>query len=121
MRKSFARVVTLAALLEATAAVSAFASGSYSSRPPVPPAKAGDAMKLDREKYGLGQKVYEGAVMTPGGGSAEAQMARLKAAQMKLPADAAKTKDLVSLAGKLSAAQLDALEYFVAHRFAMKK
>ncbi len=78
-------------------------------------------MSLDREKYGLGQKVYEGGVMTPGEGNADAQMVRLKVVQAKLPADAAKMKDLVALAGKLSAEQLTALEYFVEQRFAMKK
>ena len=78
-------------------------------------------MKMNQEKYGLGQKVYEGSAMTPGGGSADAQMARLKVAQMQLPADAAKMKDFPALAGKLSAAQLDALEYYVAQRFPMKK
>jgi hypothetical protein len=76
---------------------------------------------MDREKYGLGQKVYEGSAMTPGGGDVDAQRARLKAVQMKLPADAMKMKDLPAMAGKLSAAQLDALEYFVAQRFGMKK
>lgn len=121
MRKSSAGVIILAMLLGATAAVPAFASGSYSGRPPTPPSKAKDGMKMDREKYGLGQKVYEGSVMTPGGGNADAQMARLKTAQMKLPADAAQMKDLASLAGKLSETQLDALEYFVEQRFAMKK
>jgi hypothetical protein len=123
MRKASVRTLLLSALLGASAASPALASGSYSGRPPQPPAKSGDgmAMKMDREKYGLGQKVYEGAVLTPGGGDAEAQRPRLKAAQMKLPADAMKTKDLPALAGKLSAAQLDALEYFVAQRFGMKK
>ena len=121
MRKPSARLVIVAALLGATAAAPAFASGSYTGRPPQPPAKSGSAMKMDREKYGLGQKVYEGSAMTAGGGNADAQMARLKAAQMKLPADAMKMKDLGALAGKLSAAQLDALEYFVTQRFAMKK
>lgn len=105
------------------AATPALASGSYNGRPPQPPTKSGDgmAMKMDREKYALGQKVYEGSAMTPGGGNADAQMARLKSAQMKLPADAMQMKDLPSLAGKLSDAQLDALEYFVAQRFRMKK
>lgn len=78
-------------------------------------------MKLDREKYGLGQKVYEGSVMTPDGGEADAQRQRLSSLQSKLPADAAQTKDLVAMAGKLSASQLDALEYFVEQRFSMKK
>ena len=78
-------------------------------------------MKMDREKYGLGQKVYEGQMKFMGGGDAGAQMERLKMAQAKLPADAMKMKDLPALAGKLSAAELDALEYFVSQRFAMKK
>jgi hypothetical protein len=123
MRISLARIVLLAALLGVAATAPAFASGSYSGRPPKPPAKSGDgmAMKMDREKYALGQKVYEGSAMTPGGGNADVQMARLKAAQMMLPADAMKMKDLPALAGKLSAAQLEALEYFVAQRFGMKK
>ena len=121
MRKSSLRFAVFAALLSAAANAPAHASGSYSGRPPQPPAKTGDTMKMDREKYGLGQKVYDGAAMTPGGGSADAQMARLTAAQRQLPADAAKMKDLPALAGKLSAAQLDALEYYVAQRFALKK
>lgn len=123
MRKSSVRFVILAALFGATAVASALASGSYSGRSPRPPAKSGDgmAMKMDREKYGLGQKVYEGSVMTAGGGNADEQLPRLKAAQGKLPADAMKMKDLTALAGKLTAAQLDALEYFVAQRFGMKK
>ncbi len=123
MHKSSSRLVLLAALLGAAATLPALASGSYTGRPPQPPAKSGDNMtaKMDREKYGLGQKVYDGTAMTPGGGDAAAQAARLKTVQMKRPADAMKMKDLPAMAGKLSAAQLDALEYFVAQRFGMKK
>jgi hypothetical protein len=123
MRKSSVRTLLLSALFSASVTAPALASGSYSGRPPQPPAKSGDGMtmKMDREKYGLGQKVYEGSAMTPGGGDVDAQRARLKAVQMKLPADAMKMKDLPAMAGKLSAAQLDALEYFVAQRFGMKK
>lgn len=119
MITSSSRVLFLAALLGA-AAVPASASGSYSGRPPKPP-MAGGEMKMDREKYGLGQKVYEGQTKLMGGGDAGAQMERLKMAQAKLPADAMKMKNLPALAGKLSAAELDALEYFVGQRFAMKK
>ena len=113
--------IVFAALLGATAAAPVFASGSFSGRPPQPPAESDETMKLDRERYGLGQKVYDGDVMTPSGGGADAQMVRLKALQMKLPADAGAKKNLVALAGKLSEPQLAALEYFVAHRFTMKK
>ncbi len=123
MKTPSLRLLPLAALIAASAVAPALASGSYTGRPPQPPAKSGDgtAMKMDREKYGLGQKVYEGSAMTPGGGDAETQRARLKAAQTKLPADAMKMRDLPALAGKLSATQLDALEYFVAQRFGSKK
>ena len=117
MRKTSALIC--AALVAVASSVPTLASGSYPGRPPRPP--AGDSAKMDQEKYGLGQKVYDGGVMTPGGGNADAQTARLKALQAKLPADAAKMKNLPSLAGKLSPAQLDALEYFVAQRFGMKK
>jgi len=120
MLTSSSRVLCLAALLGVVATVPAFASGSYSGRPPKPPA-AGGEMKMDREKYGLGQKVYEGRMKLMGGGDAGAQMERLKMAQAKLPADAMKVKDLPALAVKLSAVELDALEYFVSQRFAMKK
>ena len=123
MRKPLASSLIFAALLAAMTATPLFASGGYKGIPPKPPAKAGEkmTMKMDREKYGLGQKVYDGEAMTPGGDSAAAQMARLKSAQMKLPPDAMKMKDLTGLAGKLSPAQLDALEYFVDQRFSMKK
>jgi hypothetical protein len=121
MSLSPVRIILFTALLGAAATLPAVASGSYSGRPPQPPAKTGEAMKMDRDKYALGKNVFEGSSMTPGGGNADAQMARLKAAQTQLPADAAKMKDLPALAGKLSAAQLDALEYYVAQRFAMKK
>lgn len=124
MRKSSTRVVVFAALLGAAVAAPVLASGSYKGRSPKPPAKSegGDTiMKMDREKYGLGQKVYEGSAMTPGGGDADAQTARLKAAQMKLPPDTMEKKDLPALAGKLSNTQLEALEYFVERRFSMKK
>ena len=117
MRKSSIYILFSAALLGATAATPVFASGSFSGRPPKPPSQSGATMKVDSEKYTLGQKVYEGSVMTPGAGNADAQRSRLKTLQMKLPADARK---LESLAGELSDQQLDALEYFVDQRFGMK-
>ncbi|MEO7414844.1 MAG: hypothetical protein ABIZ81_15975 [Opitutaceae bacterium] len=121
MTKTSSRLLLLAGLLGATAAAPAFASGSYSGRPPKPPAQSGGdmKMKMDREKYGLGQKIYEGGARLTGGGDASAQMARLKNVQAQLPPDASKMKDLVGLAGKLSAAELDALEYYVKERFPM--
>jgi len=119
MTTSTTRVLLFATLLGA-AAIPTFASGSYNVRPPKPPAAGGET-KMNREKYGLGQKIYDGSVKPMGGGDASTQVDRLKMAQSKLPADAMKTKNLPALAGKLSAAELDALEYFVDRRFATKK
>ncbi|MEO6246420.1 MAG: hypothetical protein ABIQ12_13380 [Opitutaceae bacterium] len=123
MIKLTPRFLFAVALCGAAATVPASASGSYSGRPPKPPATAtsGGEMKMDREKYGLGQKIYDGGAKLVGGGDANSQLARLKALQGMLPADAMKMKDLPALAGKLSAAEIDALEYFVKQRFAMKK
>jgi hypothetical protein len=121
MKNSVAHTFLVIALLGVTLTAPALASGSYSGRPPKPPANSADTAKMDREKYGLGQKVYDGSVITANGGNAEAQRPRLEAAQMKLPANAAKAKNLSALAGKLSAPQLEALEYFVEQRFGAKK
>src|SRR5213593_496234 len=107
-------------LLGAAAVVPAFASGSYSNRLPTPPAKSDGGMKLDHEKYGLGQKIYDEKIKLMADGDAAAQTERLKALQAKLPASAAKKKNLLALAGKLSTEQLDALEYFIQHGFAEK-
>ena len=111
----------LSSLLGAATVLPALASGSYSGSPPKPPAKLGDGMKLDNEKYGLGQKIYDGKADLMAHGNADAQMEKLKMIQAQLPKEAAMKKDLVAFAGKLSAAELDALDYFVSHRFAMKK
>ncbi len=121
MKITGTHTLLLIALFGVSLTATALASGTYSGRAPKPPAHSVDSAKMDREKYGLGQKVYDGGAMTPGGGNADAQRPRLKAAQMKLPADAAKTKNLSTLAGKLSAPQLEALEYFVEQRFGARK
>ena len=76
-------------------------------------------MSLDREKYGLGQKIYAGKAKLMDSGDAMAQKPRLQTAQAQLPAG--NGVDLVGLAGRLSPEQLDALEYFVKQRFAVKK
>jgi len=111
----------LVPLFAASTLTPTFASGSYSTGRP-PKAKSGMASaQLDREKYGLGQKIYDGKVDLMAQGDMAAQEGRLKAIQSRLPASDATKKDLVSLAGKLTAEQLDALEYFVDRRFPMKK
>jgi hypothetical protein len=119
MMKMNIRIATLAALLGAAAVLPAFASGTYPARPPRPPSEVGGETDHDREKYRLGQKIYAGKIKLTASADAQRQRPRLEAAQAQLPAGA-KT-DLVSLAGRLTEDQLAALEYFVKHRFAMKK
>lgn len=112
----------LAPLFAVCVLTPAFASGSYSTaRPPKAKADQGMGMKLDHEKYGLGQKIYEGKVDLAPQGDAQGQEARLKVLESRIPADNGAKKNLTNLAGKLTPDQLEALEYFVDHRFAMKK
>ena len=120
MRKPFLclRSLVLALLVGAGTASTVFGSGSYSGRPPNPN-HAG--ARIDQEKWEMGKLVYAGAATFAGGGDAHAQTPRLQAAQAMLPSEIAKAKDLVALAGKLSEAQLESLEYFVSRRFAEKK
>jgi hypothetical protein len=94
------------------------ASGSYGARPPRPPAGQ-PAAKLDREKYELGKKVFSGKSMSrpDANVTAASQSARLGALQARLPKSTAKHTDLTALAGKLSATDLDALEYYVHERY----
>lgn len=112
------RAAVAATLLALAGVAPALASGSYSNRAPRPPADAG-AMKLDRDKYHLGQKIYQGEAALPERmeDQVQGQKERLKALQSKLPSEVGVKKDLVMLAGKLTPQQLDALEYYVAHRF----
>ena len=97
----------------------AFASGSSVIRIPVPGAGAAGG-GFDREKFGLGQKIFSGGVKPAGHESAAAQGARLRALQAKLPESVAQKRDLNLLAGRLLPEQLDALEYFVTQRYPAK-
>jgi len=99
------------------APLAASASGSYCACMPKPPAKAG---KVDRDKFDLGQKVFNGKT-APATGDASAQRTRLAALQTQLPEKVAKKKDLTALAGKLTDSQLDALEYYVKERYPASK
>jgi hypothetical protein len=97
----------------------AHASGSYSARPPRPPVTG---TKLDSGKYSLGKKIYTGKAelrASPGAEAAQ-QEARLRALQNRLPKSAGKKVNLPSLAGKLSARELEALEYYVDKRYPAK-
>lgn len=101
--------------------LASLASGSYSARPPRPPAKAtGDKHEHDAAKYELGKSIYNGKANLAATPSPVGADARLAALQASLPANEAKKTNLTALSGKLTAAQLDALEYYVAHRFPKK-
>jgi hypothetical protein len=89
------------------------ASGTYRSNSPRPPSKE----RVDRDKYGLGQKVFNGKA-APAKGDPTRQKPRLAALQASLPAKVAKKKDLTALAGQISDEQLGALEYYVGQRYA---
>jgi hypothetical protein len=98
----------------------AFASGSYCACLPKPPPKGTTTAKVDREKYALGQKTFNGK-SAPVQGNVAAQTPRLQALQKQLPAKVAEKKDLTLLAGKISDEQLAALEYFVTERYPASK
>jgi hypothetical protein len=116
MRNQLGLLVVIAALCSP---LSLLASGSYCACMPKPPPK-GQAGKVDRDKFDLGQKVFSNR-MALAQGDAAAQRPRLQALQAQLPEKVAKKKDLTALAGKLSDQQLEALEYYVAQRYAKTK
>lgn len=112
--------LALAALLSMPAGL--LASGSYCVCLPKPPPKSAAATKADRDKYDLGQKVYNGKTApAPATADAAAQRTRLQALQTSLPEKVGKKKDLTALAGKLTAEQLDALDYYVTQRYPKAK
>ena len=96
-----------------------FASGSSINRLPTPGAGAADG-GLDREKFGLGQKIFNGSVELTGHEPAAAQKEKLQTLQSRLPENVAGKLNLAQLAGKLLPRQLDALEYFVTQRYPSK-
>jgi len=93
------------------------ASGTYCACMPKPPPKT---TKVDRARFDLGQKVFNGKT-APAQGDATAQQARLATLQQQLPEKVAAKKDLTALAGRLSDEQLDSLEYFVRQRYPASK
>ena len=100
------------------------ASGSYTSRPPRPPALIRMTKDADKEKYELGKKIYSGKARLTGQPAADAaktQEARLRTLQARLPESAQKKTDLTALAGRLTAVEMDALEYYVNKRFPIRK
>ena len=109
----------LVAFLALCSPLAALASGSAPARrmPPKKATPATAAPAASDARYALGQQVFSGtapAASQPG--SLNSQKTRLEKAAAAVP-DAKKGKSLVAMAGKLSASQLDALEYFVTVRF----
>jgi hypothetical protein len=116
------RLTTL--LLAACVALPAVgtASGTYTARPPRPPAKAAGGEKMDSAKYALGKSIYNGKAKLEANTAVPmaVQETRLKALEARVSEKERKSANLTAHAGKLSAEQLDALEYYVAHRFPQK-
>lgn len=108
----------VAAAIVLPAAVNA--SGTYTSRPPRPPVRGDGGERLDSARYDLGKRIYTGKATLTTAGAAAGQEARLRTLQGRLPAKEQRKVDLTALSGKLNAEQLDALEYYVAHRFPQK-
>jgi hypothetical protein len=100
----------------------ALASGSYTARPPKPPVAGERGVKVDSTRYELGKRIYNGKLKLGDTQpvAAAAQEGRLRGLQARLPEREQKSTNLLALAGKLSAEQLDALEYYVNQRFPQK-
>lgn len=96
-------------------ALHAGASGSYTARPPQPGAYGAP----DRARYELGQRIFDGKLAPEAAADvdAAAQSERLARLEARLPQEVAASKNLKALAGKLTAEQLEALEYFVDERY----
>ena len=106
----------LAATLAICAPAAAVASGSAPARR-MPAKKASPAAPATDARYAIGQQVYGGtAPKAANPGSMDSQKTRLAKIAAAVP-DMNKGKSISALAGKLSAEQLDALEYFVSVRF----
>jgi hypothetical protein len=106
----------LIALAAVALPLSTFASGSYCACLPKPPVKQA---KVDRDKYDLGQKVFNGKA-APSHGDPATQRPKLEALQTQLPEKVRAKHDLPAKAGALSEQQLDALDYFVKQRYPTK-
>ncbi len=105
----------IATCLALVIARTTFASGSSPARPPRPPSPRVEAERIDDAKYAEGKAVFTGkAQLTKNPKAAKSQRARLEILAGESGAAGAK---LPALAGKLSAEQLDALDYYVAYRY----
>jgi hypothetical protein len=93
----------------------AYASGSYAGGPPPIPKPQ---PTVHGEMYELGQMIYMEKVDLPAADSTQAQVQTPSLTQLqKSLANAGVKKDLVSLSGRLTPAQLKALESYVHTRY----
>jgi hypothetical protein len=111
-------------LLAAAVALPALAqaSGTYTARPPRPAVKGERGEKMDSEKYELGKRIYTGKLKLgeTQAAAAAAQEGPLRELQGHLPEREQKKTNLSALAGKLSAEQIEALDYYIHQRFPHK-
>lgn len=93
------------------------ASGSYTFRPSRPALQS-----VDAELYEVGKNIFAGKTKLNEAAPAKQaeQKGRLTELQSKLPTSALKSANLTDMAGKLTAEQLDALEYYVKTRYKIK-
>ena len=119
MKQKAISLAILLALFAASLPI-AQASGSYNARPPRPP--AGKDAAMDSDKYATGKKIFTDKAERKShpGADGNSQKARLIVLQGKLPKSATEAQDLPALAGKLSARELEALEYYLEKRFKVK-
>jgi hypothetical protein len=115
MQKQHLFSLILAAAVALPGAV--LASGSYTARPPRPPVRTDGGERLDSARYELGKRVYNKKSTLGTVSGQTGQDERLRAIESRLPEKEQKKANLTSLAGKLTAEQLDALDYYVTHRF----
>jgi hypothetical protein len=101
-------------------AMNAPASGSYRIAIPKPNPKAETKSSVDRDKYALGQQIFNGKLQLTAQSDMAAQKLRLEKCQSCLPSGVAKSKSLADLAGKLTDEQLAALEYYLGQRYPVK-
>lgn len=112
---------TLIAVLFALAvAGDSLASGSSPMRPPrLPRDRAAHSSEMDDAQYALGKSVFTGkAALTANAAATKSQRVRLDRIAAEVADRGGKPgANLPALAGRLSATQMDALEYYVGKRF----
>jgi hypothetical protein len=89
------------------------ASGSYV--PPTGRVPSNRISNTDSNLYALGQKTFEGKMMSAGAGDVNSQKSKLMSLQSKIPVNSG--TDLTKYAGKITDEQLKALEYYISKRF----